>query len=155
MVPMRLPLFLFAWLGLSPWLTGCQGSAGSATAMPPRDESVSFFGPGRERVDRRQLEPVLFSPGSWQVAASEQTKLARATDVLRSGRRAILAGFGDADLPDESSRMLGEARAQEVRRWLLAGGVPVPHLQTVAFGPEAAAWTDGESRPRVEFGLVR
>lgn len=132
------------------------GSLSPEKPMPPRDGTSAFYGTGRQRVDRKTLEPVYFAPGSWRVSAAEKPKVARTAEVLSGGRRAILAGFGDQDVPLEHSRMQGEARAQSVRRLLLDQGVTNEQMQTVGFGVDAAVLAEAEpGPPRVEFGLIK
>lgn len=147
-----LPIPVLLLAGMS---VGCGGLA-PETPLPPRKETAAFYGTGRQQTDRRTLEPVFFERGSWRIAPGEEPKVEKAAQVLKNGRRAILAGFGDGDVPLEHSRMQGEARAQSVRRLLLQQGVANETMQTVGFGADAAALAEAEpGPPRVEFGLVK
>ncbi len=150
-------LFCWSWL-LAAVLCGT-GCATMGTpdklALPPRDEKVSFFGPGRDRLDRKTLEPVYFAPGSWRIPDGERDKLDRAAAALGESRRAILGGFDDTVAPEEYSRVLSEARAQTVREALVTRGVPAAHLQTVGFGQAHPVGNDPARLRRVEFGLIK
>lgn len=134
---------------------GCSNLAPDRLALPPRNEAVSFFGPGRSRVDRKLLEPIYFAPGSWQIPSEEKPKLDRAAEVLRQDRRALLGGFDDTASPEEFSRVLSEARAQTVREALVNRGVPPAHLQTTGFGQAHPAGTDPARNRRVEIGVIK
>lgn len=156
---MRVPLVLSALRGmllvLGAVAAGCATLSPDKLSLPPRNEAVSFFGPGRSRVDRKLLEPIYFAPGSWQIPAEEKPKLDRAAAVLGQERRALLGGFDDNIAPEEHSRVLSEARAQTVREALIARGVPPTHLQTVGFGQAHPAGNDPALNRRVEIGVLK
>jgi outer membrane protein OmpA-like peptidoglycan-associated protein len=138
-------------------LAGCRTPGGriEPEALPERDQGLSFSGDGSERIDRRRFEPVIFRSGSWVIEESERAKIAAIAAELGSGRRALLAGVGDEGRPDEYNRVLGEARAQTVRKSLVATGVAPTRLQTVSYGSE---WPDRENDrelSRVVVGLIK
>lgn len=149
------PLVRFGILTLTSGVVGCSGLAPDKLALPPRNEAISFFGPGRNRVDRKSLEPIYFTPGSWQVPSEERPKLDRAAETLGQERRALLGGFDDTAAPEEFSRVLSEARAQTVREALIARGVPPAHLQTTGFGQAHPASADPARNRRVEIGVIK
>ena len=136
---------------------GCAIPGGSfrPDALPPREEGLSFLGAGRERIDRRHFEPVIFQNRSWRLAEAEQEKITRIAAGLGGDRRALLAGVGDEGWPDDYNRVLGEARAQTVRQSLIAAGVAPKRLQTVSYGGEWPEGSDIQGLSRVVVGLVK
>lgn len=165
-------LALLLALGLS--LSGCalfnkkkDGGAGdggydsdrvSGSALPDREEGVSFLG---SNVDRNRFSPVYFDFDSYSVRPSERGKIQQVADASRSeGKTIIIAGFTDERGTPEYNRSLGERRALAVRSALISAGASGSRLQTVSFGAEMPA-DPGSSEGayaknrRAEFGIVR
>jgi len=126
----------------------------NVTPLPQRDSSISFYGPGSERLDKSMFGPVYFDYDSYAITQSEGAKLEQMANRLRSNqKRLIIAGHTDASGTSEYNRALGERRAQAVRSTLVAMGVASNRMQTVSFGEDAPAQpgNPGANR-RAEFG---
>lgn len=138
--------------------TGSDSDSVSGSALPDRQEGVSFMG---SNVDRHRFSPVYFDFDSYVVRASERGKIQQVAEAARSeGKTIIIAGFTDERGTPEYNRSLGERRALAVRSALISAGAPGGHLQTVSFGAEMPA-DSGSSESayaknrRAEFGVVR
>lgn len=137
---------------------GADGDTVSGSALPDRQEGVSFLG---SNVDRHRFSPIYFGFDSYTISSSEQGKIAQVAEASRSeGKTIILAGFTDERGTPEYNRGLGERRALAVREALIRAGASGGRLQTVSFGAEMPA--DGGSNEsawaknrRAEFGVVR
>lgn len=137
---------------------GVDGDYVSGTALPERQEGVSYLGGG---VSKGQFQPVYFDFDSHSVPPPERSKVAQVADHLKnSSDTLILAGFTDERGTPEYNRGLGERRAQAVRQELQRMGVSGGKIQTVSFGEEMpadpgsneSAWAKNR---RAEFGIVR
>lgn len=138
---------------------GAGAGGGDSTALPERDGSYSFYGPGSGNVMKGQFSPVYFAFDSFQVSGGEMSKVQEvASHSRRSGAKILVAGFTDAVGTEEYNRGLGDRRALAVRSALLQAGVSASKIQTVSFGEEMLADpsnpSSGQNR-RVEFGIVR
>ncbi len=150
------------------WKKGGSGSGGdyggsdsdsvNGTALPDRQEGVSFLG---ENVDRNKFSPVHFGYDSFSVSGDERGKIREVAEFMRSSEKSIIiAGFTDERGTPEYNRGLGERRAQAVRSALISAGADGSRLQTVSFGAELpvdsssgdSAWAKNR---RAEFGVVR
>ncbi len=130
----------------------------TGTALPDRQEGVSFLG---ENVERNKFAPVQFEFDSFSVSASESGKIQQVAEFMQSaGNSIIIAGFTDERGTPEYNRGLGERRAQSVRQALINAGADASRLQTVSFGSEMpvnagsneSAWA---ANRRAEFGVGR
>ncbi len=130
----------------------------NGTALPDRQEGVSFLG---DNVDRNKFSPVHFAYDSFSVGGEERGKIQEVAEFMRSSSKSIIiAGFTDERGTPEYNRGLGERRAQAVRSALISAGADGSRLQTVSFGAEMPADPgSGESawarNRRAEFGVVR
>lgn len=126
----------------------------NVTPLPQRNESISFYGPGSERLDKSMFGPVYFTYDSFSISAAEGAKLEQMAAKLRSNRKyLIIAGHTDAAGTSEYNRALGERRAQSVRSTLLAMGVAANRMQTVSFGEDSPAQPgNANANRRAEFG---
>ncbi len=98
---------------------------------------------------------MIFQSGSWVLDESERAKIAAIAAELGSGAARGARRDGGRRRPDEYNRVLGEARAQTVRKSLVATGVAPTRLQTVSYGSE---WPDREhdrELSRVVVGLIK
>ena len=123
--------------------------------LPQRNESVSFFGPGSERLDKSMFRPVYFDYDSYSIRPSEGPKVeSMAAKLRQNGKSMLIAGHTDAAGTSEYNRVLGERRAQSVRSTLIAMGVSPRKLQTVSFGEEVPAQPgSANANRRAEFGV--
>ncbi len=138
-------------------VAGCQGRA-PVTALAARDDTASLFGLGRDRLNWGEVEPVRFEVGSWRLpmdAAGEV--LGEAAVALAGGRRMVLVGVGDADVPDEYGRQQALARALEVRRFMVERGADPARIHITGFSAEEMAGLNrsDHSGPRVELVVVQ
>jgi peptidoglycan-associated lipoprotein len=134
------------------------GMALNGSALPERQEGVSFLG---NNVDRNRFSPIYFGYDSYTVSPSDSGKIRQIADHLRGGSGTIiLAGFTDERGTPEYNRGLGERRALAVRQAVVEAGGNASRIQTVSFGAELPADTgSGESawakNRRTEIGVVR
>lgn len=137
---------------------GADGDYVSGSALPDRQEGVSFLG---SNVDRNRFSPVYFGFDSDSVSGGEQGKIAQVAAFMKSASNTvIIAGFTDERGTPEYNRALGEKRALAVREALIRAGANGSRLQTVSFGAEMpadagsneSAWAKNR---RAEFGVVR
>jgi hypothetical protein len=144
-------------------VAGCQGRA-PVTALAARDDTIIFFGAGRERLDWGMVRPVPFEVGSWRlpVDAAGQALVAAAVSstmaaVLAGGRRIVLVGVGDAGVPDEYGRQQALARALEVRRFMVERGADPERIHITGFSAEEMAGLNrsGHYGPRVELVVAQ
>ena len=137
---------------------GSDGDYVSGSALPDRQEGVSFLG---SNVDRKRFSPIYFAFDADSIAGGEQGKIAQVAAFMKSApNTVIIAGFTDERGTPEYNRTLGEKRALSVREALIRAGASGGRLQTVSFGAEMPA--DGGSgdsawakNRRAEFGVVR
>ncbi len=142
-------------LGFGGMVGGCRTTA-PGVRLAAGDESVSFFGSGRVRLDFARLTPIGFSPGSWEISESGMARVRAVDDVLAGGERVFLIGVGDADVPAEHGRQQALARALAVRRWLVERGAPSDLILVSGLAAvEAEGVIGGGSGPRVECAVVR
>ena len=144
-----------ASLFLSVALSGCGGFS-TKGGMPARNETVSFSGPGQEKVTRGVFPKILFAEDSAQLTSAEQKKLTPVIAFLKEHpeARLLIAGRAQDTGTDEYNRVLGEQRAQAVREALLTAGCIDEHLQTLSLGSDLPAGGGSEGRS-VELGIVR
>lgn len=167
MIRTHFSIFLATFLFLA--LSACQTPKGGAnysadadfvtgTPLPERQEGVSFLA---GNVSKDQFPPIYFGFDSYEIPATEQTKLDSVKSFMdTSSNMIIIAGFTDERGTAEYNRTLGERRAQFVRETLISMGADASRLQTVSFGEEMpadpgsgeAAWA---ANRRAEFGVVQ
>lgn len=130
----------------------------SGSALPDRQEGVSFLG---SNVDRNRFSPIYFAFDADGIGGGEQGKISQVADFMKSAQNTIIiAGFTDERGTPEYNRTLGEKRALSVREALIRAGADGNRLQTVSFGAEMpadpssseSAWAKNR---RAEFGVVR
>lgn len=115
---------------------------------------------GREKVDRsvdgKVYWQVGFAPGSADLRERELAGLARAAPDLRRALalmpqlRLEVAGRADPGQNPDSAATLGRARAQVVRAYLLAQGVPGRRMTPMA-APDGAVSGDGQRQVEVRM----
>ncbi len=139
-------------------IDGATDGGALGTPLPDRSEGTSFLSGG---IDRKRFAPVHFAFDSYQVSASEQSKVSAVASALKnSSESVIVAGFTDERGTAEYNRGLGERRAQAVRQALMGYGLSNSKIQTVSFGAEMpvdsgsneSAWAKNR---RAEFGVGR
>ena len=137
---------------------GTDGDSVSGSALPDRQEGVSFLG---SNVDRHKFTPIYFAFDASGIGGGEQGKIAQVAAFMKSAHNTIIiAGFTDERGTPEYNRALGEKRALSVRDALIRAGADGHRLQTVSFGAEMpadsgsneSAWAKNR---RAEFGVVR
>jgi peptidoglycan-associated lipoprotein len=138
------------------WYGG--GDPGSI-ALPSRNESVSFFGPGSGSVQKNLFSPVYFGFDRTDISGTELAKVSAVAQYLKSEgskNTVIVAGFTDSSGTEEYNRQLGERRALAVRAAIVSQGINPSRVQTVSFGEDmpASPGNDAANR-RAEFGIVR
>jgi peptidoglycan-associated lipoprotein len=137
---------------------GAEGDTVNGSALPERQEGVSFLG---SNVDRNKFSPVYFDFDSYAIRAEDRGKIHEVAEFLRSNPTTIIiAGFTDERGTPEYNRGLGERRALAVRQALMAEGASGGKLQTVSFGAEMPADSGSNDSAyaknrRAEFGVVR
>lgn len=142
-------------LALSVVLSSCGGFS-TKGGMPARNETVSFSGPGQEKVTRGLFPKLIFAEDSAQLTSAEMKKLTPVVAFLKEHpeARLLIAGRAQDTGTDEYNRVLGEQRAQAVRESLLAAGCIEENLQTLSLGSDLPAGNGSEGRS-VELGIVR
>lgn len=150
------------WLLVVVTAVGLGAGIGCRAPMPDDrvavgDESLSFFGPGRARLDFGRLATIRFERASWRISEAEAAGLGEALQVVTGGGRVMLVGVGDDDVPLEHSRQQALARALAVRRELIERGAdPEMILVTGLADGEVDGLTGrGDTGPRVECAEVR
>ena len=137
---------------------GADGDYVSGSALPDRQEGVSFLG---SNVDRHKFTPIYFGFDADSSSGGEQGKVSQVAAFMKSAPNTIIiAGFTDERGTPEYNRALGEKRALAVREALIRAGASGSRLQTVSFGAEMpadsgsneSAWAKNR---RAEFGVVR
>ena len=137
---------------------GTDGDYVSGSALPDRQEGVSFLG---ANVDRHKFSPLYFGFDSDTVSGGEHAKIEQVAAFMKSApNKIIIAGFTDERGTPEYNRALGEKRALAVREAIIRAGGDGRRLQTVSFGAEMpadagsneSAWAKNR---RAEFGVVR
>lgn len=137
---------------------GSDSDTVSGSALPDRQEGVSFMG---ANVDRHKFSPIYFEFDSYTIGAGERGKIEQVAAYSHENPNTIIiAGFTDERGTPEYNRGLGERRALAVREALIHAGASGRNLQTVSFGAEMPA-DPGSSESayaknrRAEFGVVR
>ena len=137
---------------------GADGDYVNGSALPDRQEGVSFLG---SNVDRHKFAPIFFGFDADSVSGAEQGKISQVAAFMKiAPNTIIIAGFTDERGTPEYNRALGEKRALAVREALIRAGASGSRLQTVSFGAEMpadsgsneSAWAKNR---RAEFGVVR
>lgn len=123
--------------------------------MPGRDESYSYKGPGSERVQRGVFNKIFFAPDSASPSRAEAKKLTAVASYVRKSPAVVLllVGYAGDNGTAEFNLMLGEQRAQQVRKLLMQEGCPGHSLQTLSYGAEDTSRSGSDSRC-VEIGIV-
>ena len=124
--------------------------------MAGRNEMYSYLGPGSDQVERGKFPKINFAEDSAVLEESEKRKLVPVGKFLRENpsARLLLAGFAGEEGTDEYNRVLGEQRAQVVRKFLLESGVSDAVMQTLSYGMDVPEGPDHNERS-VQFGIVR
>lgn len=95
---------------------------------------------------------VNFKPGSSELTADSEAKLARFADALRdptlARKRFEIGGHTDASGSAEKNLALSQARAESVKAFLVAHGVEAARLQARGYGAEGLAVPDQPRDPR-------
>lgn len=95
---------------------------------------------------------VNFKPGSAELTADSDAKLARFADALRdpslARRRFEIGGHTDASGSAEKNLALSQARAELVKAFLVAHGVEASRLVAKGYGAEGLAVPDEPRDPR-------
>jgi peptidoglycan-associated lipoprotein len=145
-----------ASLCLLPLLLVACGNFTKQGGMAARNETYSFAGPGRERIERGKFPKVSFAEDSAKLTSAETAKLKSVSIYLRenSESRLLIVGFARDPGTAEYNRVLGEQRAQVVRDALVAGGVSGDRLQTLSLGGDVDGGAGQDGRC-VELGIVR
>lgn len=102
------------------------------------------------RMDPNQkildLEPPVFGPVYFDYDAytlREAWKVAALAEYLRiSGRRVFLSGHASDEGTNDYNLALGARRAQAVRDYLEAAGIPADHVSWVSYGEESPLTLD-------------
>ena len=137
---------------------GADGDYVSGSALPDRQEGVSFLG---SNVDRNKFSPIYFAFDSDSIGGGEHGKISQIAAFMKNAPNTIIiAGFTDERGTPEYNRALGEKRALSVREALIRAGADGKRLQTVSFGAEMpadsssneSAWAKNR---RAEFGVAR
>ncbi|MEM8954239.1 MAG: OmpA family protein [Verrucomicrobiota bacterium] len=135
------------------------GGDPGAIALPSRNESVSFFGPGSGNVQRNLFAPVYFGFDRSDISGTELAKVSAVAQFLKSegkNNTVIVAGFTDSTGTQEYNRQLGERRALAVRSALVAQGINPSRVHTVSFGEDMPASPgNAAANRRAEFGIIR
>ncbi len=124
--------------------------------MAGRNEMYSYLGPGSDQVERGKFPKIIFAEDSAMLEEGEKRKLAPVGKFMRENpsARLLLAGFAGEEGTDEYNRVLGEQRAQVVRKFLLESGVSDAVMQTLSYGLDIPEGLDHNERS-VQFGIVR
>ncbi len=137
---------------------GVDGDFVSGVPLPDRADGAAFLS---GNVTKGQFPPVQFGYDSYEVGASELSKVQSVAQAMKGSKNdMIIAGFTDERGTEEYNRGLGERRAQAVREKLIGMGISGGRIQTVSFGEEMpvdsgggeAAWA---ANRRAEFGVIR
>ena len=137
---------------------GMDGDHVSGTALPDRQEGVSFLG---ANVDRHKFSPIYFGFDASGLGGDAHSKIEQVAAFMKSAPNTIIiAGFTDERGTPEYNRALGEKRALAVREALIHAGADGRRLQTVSFGAEMPADSGSNESAwakyrRAEFGVVR
>jgi peptidoglycan-associated lipoprotein len=137
---------------------GPQGGPGSAGPMNPIDVPTNPLAPGLEQrtgdfdpngQNRTALaaSTVYFDFDSPVIKASERDKLKQAKDYLdkNPAYRLVLEGHCDWRGTAEYNLSLGDRRANSVKKFLQALGVPADKLETISKGSLEAAKEGGDA----------
>jgi peptidoglycan-associated lipoprotein len=130
-----------------------EGDPLNYSALPPRMDGVSLYGPGSENVQRDPVEPVYFAFDSSAIDLGEMPKVERLAGIART-TSIIIAGHTDEVGTYEYNRTLGERRAMAVRAELLNMGVPSQNIQTLSYGEDYLTGQGDSNDRRAEFGAV-
>ena len=124
--------------------------------MAGRNEMYSYLGPGSDQVERGKFPKIIFAEDSAVLEEGEKRKLAPVGKFMRENpsARLLLAGFAGEEGTDEYNRVLGEQRAQVVRKFLVESGVSDAVMQTLSYGLDTPEGLDHNERS-VQFGIVR
>ena len=86
---------------------------------------------------------ISFKAGSAVLTPDSEARLARFADALRGGpldrKRYEIAGHTDASGSSDKNKQLSQTRAEVVRTFLVAHGVPGPRLEARGYGAEGLA----------------
>ena len=124
--------------------------------MAGRNEMYSYLGPGSDQVERGKFPKILFAEDSALLDENEKKRLAPVSKFLRENpsARLLLAGFAGEEGTDEYNRVLGEQRAQAVRKYLLESGTSDAVMQTLSYGMDTPGGVNHNERS-VQLGIVR
>ena len=86
-----------------------------------------------------QDDSVVFNTNSAKLSDEAQKRLTEVADKLKSEDRNVyieIQGHGDTRGSQAHNRALGGRRAEAVREYLAAQGVPLPRMTTISYGEE-------------------
>ena len=126
---------------------------GDFYGLPQRNEGISLYGPGSEKVQRDPVSPVYFAFDSAAIQASEVPKIQTLSNIARQ-TLIIIAGHTDPSGTFEYNRGLGERRALAVRQELLKMGVSSGNIQTISYGEDLPSGQGANVDRRAEFGAL-
>lgn len=130
----------------------------AVTRGGPIQEAITMPDPNETVLD---LEPTSFSPiyfGFDSYGLGEAWKAAALAEYLKkTGKMVLLSGHASEEGASEYNLALGARRAQAVRDYLEAAGVPVQRIGWVSYGEEAPITHDPDQKSknrRVEIAIL-
>jgi len=98
-------------------------------------------------------DSILFDTNKWALSQENQSKLAAFAEKIKNDNQNVyieIQGHGDSRGSKAHNAMLGEKRADAVRRYLMDQGIPLYHMTTISFGEERPTSTNATAQGQQE-----
>ncbi len=149
---MRYGIFRLGWVGLAGTLalSGCMMPPNDSVTTPPAAPAAAAQAPAGGGPDTAAApdlaQSIFFAPDTAELTPEARRALGGWADTLRRrpGQTVTIVGHGDEHSTRDYSIALGERRAEAVKAYLMARGIPEQQLATTSFGKERPA-TPGAS----------
>jgi peptidoglycan-associated lipoprotein len=101
------------------------------------DQPTEVSGAGDLDLEAEQLSDIYFDFDSYEIRPMYKDKLIALSDLLlKSGASVLIEGHCDERGTNEYNLALGDRRANAVKSFLKASGVPTSRVETISFGEE-------------------
>ena len=84
-------------------------------------------------------DSITFDTNKWALSQENQAKLTAFAEKIKTDNQNVyieIQGHGDSRGSADRNLVLGERRANTVRRYLMDQGIPLYHMSTISFGED-------------------
>ena len=144
-------LFLLLSVALTAGCASWSGGGGGDEVAEMEAAATRPPLPGGDKARRGEFPAVPFADTSWALSPEAQQSVKEMAKALRQRLETVVLTGGASVSPPEYARQLGQLRAAEVRRLLLAHGIPEARVVAAGYGQDLSGRGDLD---RVEVSLA-